>query len=140
MGRALRPRILRCGAPPRASGNGALQMTLSRMESSSEPKFVTDARFVFRGLVGLAAIAAAPCFALLLLVPAPLVLPVLSLLSFATACIVALYAFFTKASRDAQGLTSWNIAYVFTLIWIFAAVMSSPRRLLDWFEHLSMIS
>ena len=115
-------------------------MTLSRMESSSKRKFVTDAPFGFRGLVGLAAIAAAPAFALLLMIPAPLMLPVLSFQSFVTACSVALYAFLTKASRDAQGLTSWNIAYVFTLIWIFAAVMSSPRRLLDWFEHLSMVS
>ena len=114
-------------------------MTLSRTDSGSEQKFITDAPFRFQGVIGLATIAAAPALALFLLIPAPLVPPALAILSFVIACSVALYALFTKASRDAQGLTSWNIAYVFTSIWIVAAVMSSPKQLLDWFEHFSMV-
>jgi hypothetical protein len=53
---------------------------------------------------------------LLLLLPLSLVPPVLSILSLVLACGVALYALFTKASRDAQGVAIWGIAYAFTFI------------------------
>ena len=89
-------------------------MALRNMESGSERKFVIEAPLRFQGLIGVIAITAAPAFVLLLLIPAPLVPPVLSILSFVIACVVAMYALFIKANRDAQGSTIWNIAYVFT--------------------------
>jgi hypothetical protein len=114
-------------------------MALKKMGYGSERKFSIDDRFCFLDLVGLIAIAAAPAFVLLLLIPLPLVPPVLSILSLVIACAVALYALFTKASRDAQGVTIWDIAHAFTFIWIVAGMMSNPKHLLDWFDNLSMV-
>jgi hypothetical protein len=114
-------------------------MALRKMEYGSERKFIVDNPFRFLDLVGLIAIATAPAFVLLILIPLPLVPPVLSVLSFVIACSVALYALFTKASRDAQGVTIWDIAYAFTFTWIVAGMMSNPRHLLDWLDNLSMV-
>jgi len=112
-------------------------MALGKMESRSERKFIIEGRLRFQGLIGLIAIAAAPAFVLFLLIPAPLVPPVLSILSLITACVVAVYALFIKANRDAQGSTIWNIAYIFTFTWIVAGMMSNPKHVLDWFDSLS---
>jgi hypothetical protein len=113
-------------------------MALRKMESGSE-RNVIEVPLRFQGLIGLIAITAVPAFVLLLLIPAPLVPPVLSILSFVIACVVAMYALFIKANRDAQGSTIWNIAYVFTFTWIVAAMMSNPKHVLDWFDNLSMV-
>jgi hypothetical protein len=113
-------------------------MALRKMESGSERKFVIEVPLRFQGLIGLIAITA-PAFVLLLLIPAPLVPPVLSILSFVIACSVAMYALFIKANRDAQRSTIWNIAYVFTFTWIVAGMMSNPKHVLDWFDNLSMV-
>jgi uncharacterized membrane protein len=107
------------------TGNGALQWL--------------NGPFRFLDLVSLIAIATAPAFVLLLLLPLSLVPPVLSILSFVIACVVAMYALFIKANRDAQGSTIWNIAYVFTFTWIIAGMMSNPKHVLDWFDNLSMV-
>ncbi len=114
-------------------------MALGIGESGSERKFVIEIPLRFQGLIGLIAITAAPAFVLLLLIPARLVLPVLSMLSFAVACAAAVYGLFTKARRDAQGSTIWNIACIFTLTWLLAGIMSNPRHVLDWFDNLSMV-
>jgi hypothetical protein len=114
-------------------------MALSKMEYGSERKFVIDDPFRLLDLAGLIAIATAPAFVLLLLIPLPLVPPVLSILSFVIACGVALYALFTKASRDAQGIAIWDVAGAFTFIWIIAGIVSNPSHLLDWFDNLSMV-
>jgi hypothetical protein len=114
-------------------------MALSQMETGSERKFVAEVPLRFQGLIGPVAIAAAPAFVLLLLIPARLVPPVLSILSFVLACVVAMYALFTKANRNAQGSTVWNIAYVFTFTWIVAGMTSNPNHVLDWFDKLSMV-
>jgi hypothetical protein len=111
-------------------------MALRTMECAPERKFVIEDRRRFLDLVGLIAIATAPAFVLLLLIPLPLVPPVLSLLSLVIACGVALYALITKASRDAQGVTIWDIAYAFAFIWLVAGKISSPKHLLDWFDCL----
>jgi hypothetical protein len=111
-------------------------MALRTMECAPERKFVIEDRRRFLDLVGLIAIATAPAFVLLLLIPLPLVPPVLSLLSLVIACGVALYALITKASRDAQGVTIWDIAYAFAFIWLVAGKISNPKHLLDWFDSL----
>ncbi len=98
-----------------------------------------SATFRFLYLVGLIAFATAPAFALLLLIPLPLVPPVLSILSFVIACGVALYALFTKARRDAQGVAIWDVAGAFAFIWIAAGIMSNPKHLLVWLDNLSMV-
>ena len=114
-------------------------MTLWKMEYGSGRKFAIGDRFRFLDLAGLIAIATAPAFVLLLLIPLPLVPPVLSILSFVIACGVALYALFTKASRDTHGIATWDIAGAFAFIWIAAAIISNPVHLLDWFDNLSMV-
>jgi len=114
-------------------------MALEKMEYGSGRRFVIGGRFRLQDWIGLIAIATAQVFVLLLLIPLPLVLPVLSLMSFVMACGVALYALSTNASRDAQGLAIWNIAYAFTWTWIVAGVMSKPRHVLEWFDNLAMV-
>jgi hypothetical protein len=114
-------------------------MALRKMEYGSERKLGMDDTFRFLHIVELIAIVTAPALVLLLLIPLPLVPPVLSILSFVIACGVALYALFTKASRDAQGLTIWDVASAFTFIWIGAGIISNPKHLLDWFDNLSMV-
>jgi hypothetical protein len=114
-------------------------MALWKMAYGSESKFAIDVPSRFLDLAGLIAIATAPAFVLLVLIPLPLVPPVLSILSFAMACGAALYALFTKAGRDAQGVTVWDIAGAFALVWITAGIASNPRRLLDWFDNLPMM-
>ena len=114
-------------------------MALRKMEGGSEGKFVFEIPLRFRGLIGLIAMTAAPAFMLFLLIPARLVPPVFSILSFVIACSVAMYALSTKANRDAQGSTIWNIAYAFTFTWIVAGMMSNPKHVFDWFDNLSMV-
>jgi hypothetical protein len=115
----------------------SVSMALGKMES--ERKFAIEGPLRFPGLIGLIAITAAPAFVLFLWIPTPLVLPVLSILSLVIACIVAMYAVFIKANRDAQGSTIWDIAYAFTFTWIVAGMMSNPKHVLDWFDNLSMV-
>jgi hypothetical protein len=117
----------------------SVSMALEKMEYGSERKFVIGDGFRFQDWLGLIAIAIVQVFVLLLLVPRPLVLPVLSLLSFVIACSAALYARSIHASRDAQGQTIWNVAYVFAWVWVVAAVMSKPKHVLDWFDNLSVV-
>jgi hypothetical protein len=108
-------------------------------ESESERKFVIEIPLRVQSLIGLIAIVATPALVLFLLIPAPLVPPVFSIMSFVIACAVAMYAVFTKANRDMQGSTIWNIAYVFTFTWIVAAMMSNPKHVFDWFDNLSTV-
>ena len=114
-------------------------MALDKMEYGAARQFAIGGRFRLQDWLGLIAIVAAQLFVLLLLIPPPLVLPVLSLLSFVTACGVALYALSIHANRDAQGVAIWNIAYAFAWIWIVAAVMSKPKHVLEWFDTLPMV-
>ena len=109
-------------------------MALGKMES--ERKFAIEGPLRFPELIGLIAITAAPALVLFLWIPTPLVLPALSILSLVIACVVAMYAVFIKANRDAQGSTIWNIAYAFTFTWIVAGMMSNRKHVLDWFDNL----
>lgn len=113
-------------------------MTLWKMQYGFGRKFAIDQPFRLLDLAGVIAIATAPAVVLLLLIPLPLVPPVLSMLSFVMACGVALYALFTKVSRDAPGVTIWDVAGAFIFIWIVAGMMSNPKHLLDWFDNLSI--
>jgi len=114
-------------------------MALREIEGGSERKFVIEVPLRFQGLIGLVAMTAVQAFLLFLLIPARLVPPVLCLLSFVIACVVAMYALLTKADHHAQGSMIWNIAYVFTLTWIVAGLMSNHKHVLDWFDSLSMV-
>jgi hypothetical protein len=81
------------------------------------------------------AITVGPALLLFLLIPAQLVPPVLSILSFVIAGVVAMCAFLTRAN----GSVIWTIASVFTFTWIIAGLMSNPKHVLEWFDSLSMV-
>ena len=114
-------------------------MALRKMESGSDRKFAIEIPLRFQSRIGLIAVTTAPAFVLFLLIPAPLVPPVFSILSFMIACSVAMYALSTKANHHTQGSTIWNIAYAFTLTWIVAGIMSNPKHVFDWFDNLSIV-
>ena len=62
--------------------------------------------------------AAASSVLLVWLVPPPLVLPALGLVSFMAAVVVALFAYCSGADRHADGITLWDMAGAFALIWV----------------------
>jgi hypothetical protein len=72
-----------------------------------------------------------------LLVPQPLVLPAVSVLAFAAAAIVALFAYATGADRNADGVTLWDVAGGFAVIWVAAGVMSDPEHMVRLYVHLT---
>lgn len=86
----------------------------------------------------LAVVAGAPAVLLLWLVPLPLFLPALSIVSFAIAGAVALVAHGSGTDRRAPGATAWDIAAVFTAIWILAGLMSGAHPFAELFERLAM--
>ena len=73
------------------------------------------------------------------LVPPLLVLPALSFVSFVVAGIVALFAYCSGADRHADGITLWDVAGVFALIWVAAGMLSEPEHVVQLFGHLTMV-
>jgi hypothetical protein len=88
--------------------------------------------------VALIATAAAPGLVLLSWVPLPLVLPLLSLVSFVVACIVTLFARYSGSDNHAKGITPWSIAAAFALIWIVAGKLSDPMHVVRLSDRLAM--
>jgi hypothetical protein len=86
----------------------------------------------------LIAFAAAPGLLLVWLVPPPLVLPALSIVSFTVAAIVALFAYWYGADRRARGITPWDVAGAFALIWIGAGMLSEPEHIVQLFGQITM--
>jgi hypothetical protein len=84
------------------------------------------------------AITAASSVLLVWLVPPPLVLPALSFVSFMAAGIVGLFAYYSAADRHADGITLWDVAGVFALIWVAAGMLSEPEHVVQLFGHLIM--
>jgi hypothetical protein len=74
---------------------------------------------------------------LAVLVPPPLVLPAVCGLAFTSAAIVALFAFVSRADPHAGGVTLWDVAGGFAVIWVAAGVMSDPDHIMRLFEHLT---
>jgi len=113
-------------------------MALWNTERRSEPQFTfhVPARYVDRAV--LVVIAATPALLLAWLMPLPLVLPVLSIVSFLIACIAALFAHYSGIDRHAPGITLWNVAAVFTLIWIGAGMIGGPRHIVQLFDQFTM--
>lgn len=72
------------------------------------------------------------------LVPPPLLMPVLSLVSFLAAGVIALFAYYSGADRHTPGITLWDVAGVFALIWIGAGMLSEPEHVIQLFGHVAM--
>jgi hypothetical protein len=87
--------------------------------------------------VALVATAAAPGLLLLWWAPLSLVLPLLSIVSFVIAGIVAVFAHYSGADHRAKGITPWSVAAVFTLIWLVAGAISDPTHVIQLFDRLA---
>jgi hypothetical protein len=110
-------------------------MAFRKAENGSERRFATGVPPQLHGPIGMIAITVGPAFLLFLLIPAQLVPPVLSILSFVIACVVAICALLARAN----GSAIWTTASVFTFTWIIAGLMSNPKHVLDWFDRFSMV-
>jgi hypothetical protein len=114
-------------------------MTLWKTERASSPLFAPDVPARHLDWAALAIIAAAPAVLLVWLIPFSLVLPVLSIVSFAIAGIVAMIAHYSGIDRRGPGVSAWDIAAVFTLIWIGAGMMSGTKHFIELFDRLAMV-
>jgi len=85
-------------------------------------------------LVGLAAM---PGFLFVWFVPLPFLPPVICLVSFLIACAFAWFAHSSGADRRAAGLSAWDVAGIFTVVWIGAAMASDHTYLIRLFEILA---
>ena len=82
--------------------------------------------------------AAASGVLLLWLVPPPLLLPALGLVSFTAAVVVALFASYSGADRHADGITLWDMAGAFALIWVAAGMLSEPEHIVQLLGRVMM--
>ena len=85
-----------------------------------------------------AVVTGAPVILLLWIVPLPLFLPALSIVSFAIAGAVALVAHGSGTDRRAPGVTAWDIAAAFTAMWILTGLMSGARQFAELLQRLAM--
>jgi hypothetical protein len=85
----------------------------------------------------LAVIGAAPAVLLLWLVPLALVLPALSIVSFAIAGAVAIFAYRAGIDCRAAGVTAWDVAALFTAIWLLAGLMGGAGSFAALFDRLA---
>jgi hypothetical protein len=84
------------------------------------------------------ALAAAPGLVLVWLLPLPLVPPALSMVSCIIAGCVAALAYYAGAGRHTDGITLWDVAGAFALIWVAAGMLSEPAHVAALFDHLTM--
>jgi hypothetical protein len=68
-----------------------------------------------------------------LMAPDPLALPLISLLTFGIAAVIALAAWATRAPRSGENVTAWDLAGAFTLIGCAAAMLTQNEQALDYF-------
>jgi hypothetical protein len=113
--------------------------TLWKSERSSAYGFALHSPGQYLELPILIALAAALGLLIFRLVPLPLVMPALSIVSFMFAMILALLAYYARVDRRARGITLWDVAGVFALIWIGAGMLSEPERIIQLFDHITMV-
>jgi hypothetical protein len=113
-------------------------MTLWKTERCFAPLFLPKDSSGYLDLAGLVVIVA-PGLVLLWLVPLPLLLPILSIMSFVIAGVAALVAHYSGIDRHAPGVSAWDIAAVFTLIWIGAGMMGGATQFIELFDRLATI-
>jgi len=114
-------------------------MTLWRTARGSAPLFTAEAPTHHYDVAALLIIAAALGLLLLWLIPLALVLPVLSIMSFIIAGVAALAAHYSGINRRAPGVSAWDVAALFTSIWIIAGMMSGTKQFTELFDRLAAI-
>jgi Flp pilus assembly protein TadB len=78
---------------------------------------------------------AAGLLAIVLLAPAALVLPVVSLVAIAGAAIVALLAWWRGAERASNSVTGWDVAGALALIGFSAGILTDSDQILQLISH-----
>jgi hypothetical protein len=111
-------------------------MALWNMDQGFAARHAPGARARRIDLAMLVICGVAPGLFLLALVPISLVLPTLSIVSFVLACAAAVTAHHAAVDQAAPGITLWDVAALFTAIWIGAAMISGPKRIIELFERL----
>lgn len=111
-------------------------MTLWKIERGLDRKFVLPDPVHWLDVVALIAIVASPGVALMMFVPLPLVLPILSIVSFLIACGVALFACSNANSRQ-PSIAHWEFVWAFAAVWVVAGTMSNPMTLIEWLDRLA---
>jgi hypothetical protein len=81
-----------------------------------------------RATLALPALAVIPLFGIAAFTPAPLILPVISLVCLAAAAGAAMFAWRTHAEQQSATITSWDIAGAFAFIGFAAAMLSKPEN------------
>jgi hypothetical protein len=81
-----------------------------------------------RATLALPALALIPLFGIAALAPAPLVLPVVSLVCLAAAAGATMFAWRTHAEPQSTTVTSWDVAGAFAFIGFAAAMLSKPEN------------
>ena len=113
-------------------------MTLWKSEPDSAYRVALRSPGKRLDLLFLIAVGAAPGLLLGGLVPLQLVLPALSIVSFTIAAFVALWAYRRGADRHAHGMTFWDVAGLFAVIWVGAGMLSTPEHVVALFDHMTM--
>lgn len=109
-----------------------------KIERGPAQKFVLEDPSRVLDVVALITIAAAPGLILLMVLPLPLVLPVLSILSFLIACGIAFYAQRSETNRRRANTAHWELAWAFAVIWVVAGMLGNPRTLIEWLDRLAL--
>src|SRR5262249_24404493 len=82
--------------------------------------------------------AAASSVLLVWLAPAPVVLPAPGPVGFPAAGVVPFFAHCSGADRHADGITLWDVAGAFALIWVAAGMLSEPEHIVQLLGHVMM--
>lgn len=88
-------------------------------------------------LAALIGIASAPGFLFAWLIPLPFIPPMICMVSLVIASSFALFAHYTGANRRSAEVTAWDVAGIFTLVWVGAGLASDPKHLVQLFEILA---
>jgi hypothetical protein len=94
----------------------------------------------FLDLAALVGIAALPGLLFVWLMPLPFVPPLIAVVSFLIAGLFGWFAHRSKADPRAAGLTAWDVAGVFTVLWVGAAFASDHHHLVRLIEILAQAS
>jgi hypothetical protein len=82
--------------------------------------------------------AAVPVLLILWLVPPALVLPTLSAASFVFAVSAAALAYNSGVDRRSDGITLWDVAGGYAMIWVGAGILSDPEHVIGLFDQILM--
>jgi hypothetical protein len=111
-------------------------MTLWKTEHyANAPKPQASGRYL--DLLALAGLAAAPGLLFSRLMPLPFIPPMICVASFLMACAFGWFAHYTGADRRAAGMTAWDVAGIFAVLWVGAGFASDPKHLVRFFEILA---